>query len=291
MSDVEREDERRAIIERLLGKRTWTSDELREMLTVAEVARRLTVGREQADRSIMASGGEVRPVGLQGAAPDPKGQLGSGQPWSSVEPSEAEKHPDKMPLHTPASGGPSCLVRDALHEIKRRADESAFAAMHTEGDPTIANSEAAAWAEASVIADAALTAPCLGPPDAPSEAGSDRPKIVCLCGSTRFKDAFDEANYRETMAGRIVLSVGFFMHATGNRHGEGVGATPEQKVELDTLHLRKIDLADEVLVLNVGGYIGESTRREIAYAIAQKKPVRYLEPLEAERGAPPPDTT
>ena len=138
---------------------------------------------------------------------------------------------------------------------------------------------------------AALTAPCLGPPDAPSEAGSDRPKIVCLCGSTRFKDAFDEANYRETMAGRIVLSVGFFMHATGNRHGEGVGATPEQKVELDTLHLRKIDLADEVLVLNVGGYIGESTRREIAYAIAQKKPVRYLEPLEAERGAPPPDTT
>ena len=59
----------------------------------------------------------------------------------------------------------------------------------------------------------------------------------------------------------------------------------------DTLHLRKIDLADEVLVLNVGGYIGESTRREIAYAIAQKKPVRYLEPLEAERGAPPPDTT
>jgi len=113
---------------------------------------------------------------------------------------------------------------------------------------------------------------------------------VCLCGSTRFKDAFDDANYRETMAGRIVLSVGFFMHATGNRHGEGVGATPEQKIALDALHLRKIELADEVLVLNVGDYIGDSTGREIAYAHSLGKPVRYLEPVEAERGAPPPDT-
>lgn len=103
------------------------------------------------------------------------------------------------------------------------------------------------------------------------------PEIVVLCGSTRFKDAFDEANYRETMDGRIVLSVGFFMHATGNRHGNGVGATPEQKIALDELHKRKIDLADSVLVLNVGGYIGESTRSEIEYAIAHGKPVRYLE--------------
>jgi len=124
-------------------------------------------------------------------------------------------------------------------------------------------------------------------PAAPSEAGT---RIVCLCGSTRFKDAFDDANYRETMAGRIVLSVGFFMHATGNRHGEGVGATPEQKIALDALHLRKIELADEVLVLNVGDYIGDSTGREIAYAHSLGKPVRYLEPVEAERGAPPPDT-
>lgn len=104
-----------------------------------------------------------------------------------------------------------------------------------------------------------------------------RPKIVCLCGSTRFKAAFDEANYQETIAGNIVLSVGFFMHATGNKHGEGVGATPEQKVALDELHKRKIDLADEILVLNVGGYVGDSTRSEITYAIANDKPVRYLE--------------
>ncbi len=105
-----------------------------------------------------------------------------------------------------------------------------------------------------------------------------RPTIVCLCGSTRFKEVFDEANYRETMAGRIVLSVGFFMHATGNRHGEGVGATPEQKVALDALHKRKIDLCDEVFVLNVGGYIGDSTRSEVEYAKRIGRPVRWLEP-------------
>ncbi len=109
-----------------------------------------------------------------------------------------------------------------------------------------------------------------------------RPTVVCLCGSTRFKQAFDEANYRETMAGRIVLSVGFFMHATGNRHGEDVGATPEQKVELDELHRWKVDVADEILVLNVGGYIGSSTRSEIDYAIVRNKPVRYLEEIRYE---------
>lgn len=104
-----------------------------------------------------------------------------------------------------------------------------------------------------------------------------RPIIVCLCGSTRFKDAFDDANYHETMAGKIVLSVGFFMHASGNRHGESIGATPEQKIALDALHFHKIDLADEVLILNVGGYIGESTRKELNHAKKMGKPIRYLE--------------
>ena len=107
----------------------------------------------------------------------------------------------------------------------------------------------------------------------------EKPIVVCLCGSTRFKDAFDEANYQETMAGKIVLSVGFFMHASGNKHGEGIGATPEQKIALDELHKRKIDLADEILVLNVGGYIGDSTRSEINYAFHNLKTIRYLEPI------------
>ena len=97
-----------------------------------------------------------------------------------------------------------------------------------------------------------------------------RPKIVCLCGSTRFYQAFQRANYEETMAGRIVLSVGF-------SHGEAWGRTPEQKIALDVLHKQKIDMADEILVLNVGGYVGDSTRSEIEHAIARGKPVRWLE--------------
>lgn len=112
----------------------------------------------------------------------------------------------------------------------------------------------------------------------------ERPRIVCLCGSTRFYSAFQRANYEETMAGRIVLSVGFYPHSSPEAHGEAIGVTPEQKAALDELHLRKINLADEVLVLNQGGYIGESTRREIAHAEATGKLVRYLEPLTAEVG-------
>ncbi len=79
------------------------------------------------------------------------------------------------------------------------------------------------------------------------------------------------------MAGKIVLSVGFFMHASGNRHGEGIGATPEQKIALDELHKRKIDLADEVLILNVDGYVGESTKSELDYAKQHGKIIRWLE--------------
>lgn len=110
-----------------------------------------------------------------------------------------------------------------------------------------------------------------------------RRTIVCLCGSTRFYDAFQLANFRETMAGKIVLSVGFYPHASPDQwavreHGEVVGVTPAQKAELDTLHLDKIDLADEILVLNIGGYIGESTRREIVYASSRGKAIRWWEP-------------
>lgn len=106
-----------------------------------------------------------------------------------------------------------------------------------------------------------------------------RPEIVVLCGSTRFYDAFQEANYNLTMAGKIVLSVGFYPHSKAiHGHGEGVGHDSPEKDALDELHKRKIDLADRVLVLNIGGYIGSSTRSEIEYALAHSKPVDYLEP-------------
>jgi len=105
------------------------------------------------------------------------------------------------------------------------------------------------------------------------EAAADRPTIVCLCGSTRFSEAFRAANLRETLAGKIVLSIGCDF-----KSDDGLKLTSANKVRLDELHLRKIDLADEVLILNVGGYIGESTRREFLYAEGQNKKIRFLEP-------------
>ncbi|HEY6022112.1 MAG TPA: hypothetical protein VIY48_20260 [Candidatus Paceibacterota bacterium] len=105
-----------------------------------------------------------------------------------------------------------------------------------------------------------------------------RPRIVCLCGSTRFYNEFQKANYNLTMQGKIVLSVGFYPHAAAEHgHGEGVGHDSNEKVMLDELHKRKIDLADEVFVINVGGYIGESTRAEIEYAEWAGRPIKFLE--------------
>ncbi len=103
-----------------------------------------------------------------------------------------------------------------------------------------------------------------------------KPMIVCLCGSTRFYKAFKQANFDETMKGNIVLSVGFYPHAQEEMHGETTAITPGQKSFLDVLHLRKIDLSDEVLILDVDGYIGESTRNEIEYSKSIGKPIRYL---------------
>jgi len=103
-----------------------------------------------------------------------------------------------------------------------------------------------------------------------------RPKIVCLCGSTKFSEAFRKANLDETLAGNIVLSIGCNMRTDPEFIVYVEQAKDDIKVKLDELHKRKIDLANEVLILNVGGYIGESTRNEIAYATKMGKPVRYL---------------
>lgn len=103
-----------------------------------------------------------------------------------------------------------------------------------------------------------------------------RPTITVLCGSTRFKDAWYEQGKRLTYEGHIVLSVGDLDTSSAARD-VNVPVVPELKAMLDELHKRKIDLADEVLVLNVGGYIGDSTRSEIAYAEKIGRPVRYLE--------------
>ena len=99
-------------------------------------------------------------------------------------------------------------------------------------------------------------------------------EIVCLCGSTRFMDAFHEANRKFSMEGKIVLSVEI---VTSSQREDSIVLAPGVKELLDSLHLRKIDLCDFVYVLNVGKYIGESTANEIRYANDHNKPVMYLE--------------
>lgn len=99
-------------------------------------------------------------------------------------------------------------------------------------------------------------------------------KVITLCGSTRFKDAFMETQKRLTLEGNIVISVGLFGHS-----GDNEVWTARTKEMLDDMHKRKIDMADEIYVINVGGYIGCSTRSEIEYAKSNGKPINYLEPI------------
>ena len=97
--------------------------------------------------------------------------------------------------------------------------------------------------------------------------------VITLCGSTRFKDAFLEAQKSLTLEGNIVISVGLFGHA-----GDDEVWTEGTKEMLDDMHKRKIDMADAIYVVNVGGYVGERTRSEIEYARRNGKRVEYLEP-------------
>jgi hypothetical protein len=110
--------------------------------------------------------------------------------------------------------------------------------------------------------------------------GGPRPEIVVLCGSTRFGEHFRATNLRETLAGRIVLSIGCDTKSDAELASVGITFDQALKDRLDELHKRKIDLADRVLVLNVGGYIGDSTRSEIEYAEKLGKRVDYLEPVQ-----------
>lgn len=100
--------------------------------------------------------------------------------------------------------------------------------------------------------------------------------VVTLCGSTRFRDEFAKAQRDLTLEGYIVLSVGLF------GHGDGIVLTEDVKTMLDDMHKRKIDMADEIFVINVGGYIGSSTRSEIEYARQTGKAVVFLETMNRQ---------
>lgn len=99
-------------------------------------------------------------------------------------------------------------------------------------------------------------------------------KVITLCGSTKFKDEFLKVQKELTLQGHIVISVGLFGHADGDYQ---TVLTEDIKVMLDDMHKRKIDLADEIFVINKNGYIGSSTKSEIEYAIKMNKKVNYLE--------------
>lgn len=107
-----------------------------------------------------------------------------------------------------------------------------------------------------------------------------KPKVITLCGSSRFPEAFHIANAHFSMQGYVVISLGLFGHADKPEGAkfltsDGNEATKEKQI-LDTLHFRKIDLCDEIYVINVGGYIGSSTKREIAYAESKNKKIRWM---------------
>lgn len=104
-------------------------------------------------------------------------------------------------------------------------------------------------------------------------------KVITLCGSTRFKDEFNEINKKLTLEGNIVISVGLFGHSGDNEVWENMdeGILTKTKEMPDDMHKRKIDMADEIFVINKNGYIGSSTKSEIEYAIQTGKKVNYLE--------------
>lgn len=106
------------------------------------------------------------------------------------------------------------------------------------------------------------------------------PKVVCLCGSTRFKEVFEEMAAQETINGNVVLMPNVWLTAEEKEKVETGGL----KDQLDELHKRKIDIADEILIINVGGYVGKSTQSEIDYAMKMGKPIRSLEPVSWRSG-------
>ena len=104
-------------------------------------------------------------------------------------------------------------------------------------------------------------------------------KVITLCGSTKFKDEFLREQKRLSLEGNIVISVGLFGHSGDSEVWEGMdeNTLTKTKLMLDDMHKRKIDMADEIFVINKNGYIGESTKSEIEYAIKTNKKVNYLE--------------
>jgi len=100
---------------------------------------------------------------------------------------------------------------------------------------------------------------------------TDKPKVVCIIGSSRFKNDHLGVAQRETLKGKIVLITGFFHHV------DRVPISSVMKRKLDDLQLRKVEMSDEVIVVNINGYVGESTMEQIEHASRLGKPISWLE--------------
>lgn len=107
-------------------------------------------------------------------------------------------------------------------------------------------------------------------------------KVITLCGSTKFKDDFMREQKRLTLEGNIIFTVGLFGHSGDNEVWEGMddGTLTKTKEMLDDMHFRRIDMSDEIFVINKNGYIGTSTRNEIDYAVKTGKKVNYMEEIK-----------
>jgi hypothetical protein len=106
-------------------------------------------------------------------------------------------------------------------------------------------------------------------------------KIICLCGSLRFKGLFEKIEAHFVQENYVVLLPCCMYVDIERKYG-----VADYKNKVDAIHLRKIDLADEVFIINKDGYIGESTQRELDYAKMQKKVIRFLEPIPIHIGVP-----
>jgi hypothetical protein len=125
--------------------------------------------------------------------------------------------------------------------------------------------------------DSSCRAPIMNPMEdkqAPQSAEGDA-KVITLCGSTKFEAEFAEVNQRLTMEGCVVMSLGMFSLPDLPEY-DWTADSSDLKERLGSMHFQKIRMADEVYIVDPDGYVGESTRREIAYAESLGKPVRYL---------------
>lgn len=105
---------------------------------------------------------------------------------------------------------------------------------------------------------------------------TNKPIVVTLCGSTKFKEEFEQVNLELTKRGYIVISVAAFGHA------DSLNFSETEKRHLDQIHFRKIDISDLIYVIDVNEYVGDSTKNEIVYALRNDKSVFFYSKVKPD---------